>query len=44
MFRMRNRRVRRMNRSAGESETPVVRRVSEDELFRQMGYKPETVN
>ena len=43
MFRMRNRRIRRANRPAGEA-APRVNRISEDDLFQQMGYRPETVN
>ncbi len=44
MFRSRERRIRRMNRDPNDPPAPRVRRVHEDELFRQMGFRPETVH
>ena len=44
MFRMRNRRIRRMNPKPGEDPAPRVRRVSDSELFRQMASPLETVS
>jgi hypothetical protein len=33
-----------MNRDPNEDPIPRVRRVPEDELFKQMGFRPETVH
>lgn len=44
MFRMRNRRMKRMRDAFDGKERPRIKRVSEDELFDAMGYHPETVN
>lgn len=48
MFRMRNRRMRRINRPSDDNgdaaSAPIHRRVPESELFARMGFKPETVH